>query len=114
MEISFPCDNDGPQFVTVTKRLREANGILTGVAHEWDTILGTQMFEVILLDGYRVLITAYITAEHLFVQINNNGNMFVLIDAIEDNRTASKEIKESESFIISNSGDKRCCETTIV
>ena len=34
IEIALPWDGDGPEFARVTKRLRDANGIPIGTAHD--------------------------------------------------------------------------------
>ena len=54
------------------------------------------------------------TASNLFYQVNQDGQHFVLFNAIIDSRTDSTHIKEGDSFIHMSNGNKRRRETTKV
>ena len=89
MELSLPRNNSEPQFTRVTKRLRDAHGVPIGTAHA-NPILDTRLFEVEYLDGHKASLVANTIAENLSTQIDDDGNRFVLMDAIEDHCTNGK------------------------
>ena len=111
MELSLPRNNNEPQFARVTKRLRDANGNPIGTAND-NPILDTRLFEVEYLDGHKAALAANTIAENLFAQIDDDGNRFVLMEAIEDHRTNGKQLDIDQSFIVSKNGGKRRRETT--
>ena len=71
MELALPQgDTLEPRHTRVTKRLRDANGILIGTAHD-NPILDTRMYEVEFMDGEKSLLLANYIAENLFTQIDD-------------------------------------------
>lgn len=98
MEIALPRDEGGPQYAKVTKRLRDANGIPIGTAND-NPILDTRIYEVEYLDGHRASLTANTIAENLFAQVDEEGNRFVLLDAIMDHRVDGTQVTKDQEFI---------------
>jgi Reverse transcriptase (RNA-dependent DNA polymerase). len=111
MEIALPRDSEGPQYARVTKQLRDANGIPIGTAND-NPILDTRMYEVEYLDGYMASLAANTIAENLFAQVDEEGNRYVLMDAIADHRVDGSQLKVNEAFIKSSNGGQRRKETT--
>ena len=75
-------------------------------------MLDTRLYEVEYLDGYKIYLTANTIAENLFAQVDEEGNMHVLFDAIIDHRVDGTELQQSESFITSTNGGRRRKPTT--
>jgi len=111
MEVALPRDDDGPTFAKVTKRLRDANGIPIGTAHD-NPILDSRMYEVEYLDGYRASLSANAIAENMFAQVDEDGNRYTLLDSIIDHRVDGTELKDEDAFITSKNGGKRRKQTT--
>eukprot|EP00957_Ditylum_brightwellii_P137103 10453853-Ditylum_brightwellii.AAC.1 len=65
--IALSWDGDGQEFAGVTKRLRDANGIPIGIAHD-TPLLDTRIYEVEYLDGHKASLAANTIAEHIFAQ----------------------------------------------
>ena len=113
MELALPRGDDAhPALAKVTKRLRDANGIPIGVAHD-NPILDTRMYEVEYPDGTKVALAANYIAENLFAQVDDDGNRQVLMDEIIGHRTNGKEVKQQDAFVTTNTGTKRRRQTTI-
>ena len=87
MELALPQgDTLEPRHTRVTKRLRDANGIPIGTAHD-TSILDTRMYGVEFMDGEKSSLSANYIAENLFVQIDDDGNRQVLLNEIIDHCT---------------------------
>ena len=111
MEIALPRDGEGPEFARVTKRLRDADGIPIGTAHD-NPILDSRVYEVEYLDGHKASLAANTIAENIFAQVDDEGHRFVLLDAIADHRVDGREVKHEDAFITSHNGGRRRQETT--
>ena len=111
MELALSRDGDGPEFAKVTKRLRDANGIPIGTAHD-NPLLDTRLYEVEYMDGYKASLAANAIAMNMFAQVDDEGNRYVLFDQIIDHRTDGSEIKQDDALIISPNGGRRRRETT--
>ena len=111
MEVALPKDGESAQFAKVTKRLRDANGIPIGTAHD-NPLLDSRIYEVEYLDGHKAAISANTIATNMFAQIDEEGNRFVLLDSIIDHRTDGSEVLPENAFTKSNSGGQRKVETT--
>ena len=73
MELALPQgDTLEPWYARVTKRLRDANGIPIGTAHD-NPILDTRMYKVEFMDGEKSSLSANYIAENLFMQIDDDG-----------------------------------------
>ena len=98
MELALDRHTEGPEFARVTKLLKEKEGRPIGIASE-KPILDTRMYEVEYADGYKAAMTANNIASNLFVQVDQDGNHFVLFDEIIDHRKDGSEIKQKDAFI---------------
>ena len=104
MELALPQEDTlEPRYARVTKRLRDANGIPIGTAHD-NPILDTRMYEVEFMDGEKSSLLANYIAENLFAQIDDNGNHQVLLNEIIDNRTTGHQVMQQGAFIMAKAG----------
>ena len=101
MEIALPRDGDGPEFARVTKRLRDANGLPIGTAND-NPILDTRLYEIEYLDGHKSSLAANTIAENIFAQVDDEGNRYVLLDAIADHRVNGSQLHADDTFIQSS------------
>ena len=111
MELALPRNSEGPEFAKVTKRLRDADGIPIGTAHD-NPILDSKVYEVEYPDGYKASLAANVIAQNMFAQVDAEGNRHVLFDEIVDHRTDGTEIKLVDQYITSSNGTSRRRETT--
>ena len=86
------------------------NGRLIQIA-AYNPILDTRMYEVEYSDGLKTEMTANTIASNLFSQVDQDGQHFVLFDAIIDLRTNVTQIKEGETFIHMSNGNKKRIDT---
>jgi hypothetical protein len=90
MELALPSgDGAEPAFVRVAKRLKHANGLPIGTAHD-NPILDSRMYEVKYQDGHKAAMAANAIAQSLFAQVDAQGNCHLLFDEIIDHRTDEK------------------------
>jgi hypothetical protein len=97
MELALSRDDDGPKFAKAKKRLRDANGLPIGTAHD-NQLLDTRLFEVEYADGFKASLAANTIAINMFVQVDDEGNIHVLFDEIIDHRTDGSEIQSEDFF----------------
>jgi hypothetical protein len=93
MELAIPRDSDGPEFVRVTKRLKDKDGLPIGRANN-NPILNTRMYEVEYPGGHKASLVANAIAENMFAQVNDEGNQHVLFEEIINHRTDGTEVKQ--------------------
>ena len=110
MELALDRHNYGPEFARVNKILKETDGRPIGISAD-NPILYTIIYEVEYADGYKTVMTANEIASSLFYQVDQDGQCFVLFNAIIYLRTEDTQIKERESFIHVSNGNKRRRET---
>ena len=111
MELAIPRDGEGPEFATVTKRLRDKDGLPIGKSNN-NPILDTRMYEVEYKDGHKASLAANAIAENMFAQVDEEGNRHVLFQEISDHRTDGSEVKQQDAYITTRNGNKRRRETT--
>lgn len=111
MELALPCDSEGPEFVKVTKRLRDADGLPIGWAND-NPLLDTYIYEVEYCYGYIAALAANTIALNMFAQVDEEGNRHVLFKEIVDHCTDGSIIKLDDQFITSNNGTSRRRETS--
>ena len=103
-ELALPQgDTLEPRYTRVTKRLRDANGIPIGTAHD-NPILDTRMYEVKFMDGGKSSLSANYIAENLFTQIDDDGNHQVLLNEIIDHHTTGCQVMQQDAFIMAKNG----------
>ena len=106
MELTLDRGGDRPEFARVKKTLKEVNGRPIGVGNE-NTILYLRMYEVEYHDGYVAAMAANLITENLFTQVDQEGNIFVLIESIIDTRNGGSHALHKYAFVISKSGTKK-------
>ena len=70
------------------------------------------MYEVKYEDCHKVAMAANTIVNNLFVQVDQDGQRFVLFDEVVDRRTDGSQIKSEDAFIHIFNGNKRRRETT--
>ena len=88
--------DDGPEFVRVNKILNDKDGRPIGIA-AYNPILDIRMYGVEYTDGYKTVITANAITSNLFSQVDQDGQRFLLFNAIIDLCTYRTYIKVGES-----------------
>ena len=73
MELALSKDGETAQLAKVTKRLRNANRIPIGVAHD-NPMLDTRIYEVEYHDGHKASLTENTISKKLFPQVDEEGN----------------------------------------
>ena len=104
-------DSEDVQYGKVTKRLRDAEGRPIGTANE-NPLLDTREYAVEFLDGHSESITANLIAQHLYSQIDDEGNRHILLDDIIDHRKGMQAIDKEDAFVTMSNGVKRRKQTT--
>ena len=110
IELAIPRDEDGPDFATVTKRLRGKYGLPVSRDHNNPT-LDTIMYELDYKDGHKYFLAANAIAENMFAQVNGGGNRHVLSQEIVGHRYNGTELKKQDAFIATRTGSKRRRDT---
>ena len=111
MELALPKDGDEPQFARVAKRLRDTHGLPIGMAHD-NPLLDSRIYEVEYADGHKASLSANTIATNMFAQVDDEGNRYILLDALVDHRTDVTELLSEDAFITSKNGGRRKRETT--
>ena len=75
-------------------------------------ILDSRMYEVEYIDGYVAAMAANVVSENSFAQVDQEGNIFVMIDSIIDTITDGTQTLQQYAFVISKSGAKQRKNTT--
>ena len=106
MELTLYQGGERPEFARVKKILKDTNGRQIGVAND-NPILDSRMYEVEYRDGYVATMEANVIAENLFTQVDQEGNIFLLIESIIDTRTSNTKTLQQYAFVITKSGTKQ-------
>ena len=106
MELALPKRGEpDPQFAHFTERLRGANGIPIRKTSD-NPILDTRIYEVEYADGKKSSLSSNLIAENMFVQIDEEGNLHVLMDDITDHNVDEVAVKSQDAFVTTSSGTK--------
>ena len=76
---------DSPQLAKVTKRLKSDNSDYIGIAHT-NPLLDTRTYIVAFLDGHEEAMHANLIIDHMYSQLNKNGERKLLLNKITDLR----------------------------
>ena len=95
----------------VKKRTHDLNGNPIGQRNA-NPFLDTRSYEVTLPDGSTNVYGANIIAENIMSSVDDEGNMFVLLDEIIDHRSTDKALTEAEAWVETKSGSRRRKPTT--
>ena len=76
----------------VTGRKREADGSMKGTGHAVP-MLDTRKYVVEFPDGAEATYAANVLAEGMYMQCDENGNQFLLLDSIVDHKTDSTAVQ---------------------
>lgn len=104
-------EDEDVEYGKVTKRLRDSDGKPVGVANE-NPLLDTRRYEVEFSDGHSEELSANLIAQHLYSQIDEEGERHILLDDIVDYRMNDKAVRKEDAFVLMNNGVRRRKETT--
>jgi hypothetical protein len=110
-EIALAADEGQMRYGKVTKRLRDAEGRPIGTAAD-NPLLDTREYAVEFPDGREESLTANIIAQHLYSQIDEEGNKHLLLDDIIDYKRSGNAIDKRDAFVTMKNGVRRRKETT--
>ena len=112
MELAIPSGPDSaPKYGKVVKRLRGEDGKPIGKAHS-NPMLDTRKYQVELVDGTTLEMTANKIAENLYAQVDDEGRRHVLVDEIIDHRRGDDALSHANAWITSKNGNKTLKKTT--
>lgn len=95
---------------TVTRRKRDDDGHLIGRANP-NPILDTSVYEVLFDDGHIETFAANTIAENIYAQVDDEGNVYSLIDEIIDHRKTNAALHADDAYV-EYKGRRRLCRTT--
>ena len=103
----------GDRMITgkVRNRKRDQDGNLHGKANE-NSILDTRNYEVEFPSGEVGEYTANVIAENMYTQCDINGNQFLLMEAIIDNKADGHAVKTADMHIMIK-GRRHLRKTTV-
>ena len=96
---------------TVVGRKRDHDGNPLGKRNP-NPILDTRIYEVQFPDGHVLDYAANVIAESIFLQVDDEGNQFLLLQEIIDHKKDDSAVKMKDMWIISTNGNKSICLTT--
>lgn len=96
----------------VKRRHQDAERNLYGKQNA-NPILDTRKYEVQMPDGSVETYGANIIAENIMSQVDDEGNMFVLLDEILDHKRESTALTEADAYFTTKTGRKRMKATTV-
>ena len=111
MQLTLDRGGDDTKISRADKIPRDAKCRPIGVDND-NPILDLRIYEVEYCDGYVAAISANVVADNLFAQVDQEGNIFVMIDSIIDTITDGTQTLQQYAFVISKSGAKQRKNTT--
>ena len=102
---------DRSEFTRVKKRLKDANGRPIGVAND-NTILDSRMYEVECNNCHTTSLAANLIAKNLFTQVDQEGNLFIILESIKGTRTDGTQVIQQDAFVHKSMGTKIRVNTT--
>ena len=105
---------DGHSFASgrVVRRLRDENGELIGKSNN-NPLLDTAQYEVEFEDGAVERYHANIIAEHIYSQMDDEGNGVALLDEIIDHKREATAISKEDGYVTGRNGVKKPKQTTV-
>jgi hypothetical protein len=102
-EIIVDCDGE-PTHARVIKHARTDGGKPIGQSH-WNPLFDTREYDCVFNDGTMEHYTANIIAENLYLQVDNEGCLFLVLDEIIDHTKDNSAIPISNGFTVSFNGN---------
>jgi len=110
-EVSLPTDDHMIKLGKVTGYKQDHTGNLVGRYHA-NPLINTRLYEVTFADGTVHDYTANKIAEAIYAEVDEEGNKYLLFDAIIDHRCDKTAIKRAYMWITSYNGNKQLRRTT--
>jgi hypothetical protein len=79
----------------------DEDGKLIGTAHA-NTLLDKSFYVVLFVDGEVEYYSAHTIAENIFEQLDDEGNLFSLLDKIMDHKRNNEAVHKDDAFVIVN------------
>ena len=105
MEHKLYQGGDRLELSRVKNRLKDTNGKPIGVAND-KPIVDLRMYEVEYHYGYVGAMAANVIDDNLFAEVDQNGNIFVLIEYIINIRTDGTQTLQKDVLVITKSATK--------
>jgi hypothetical protein len=103
-EIMIP-KGDGTIVGKVIKRAKGEDGNPIGLRN-FNPLLDTREYEVLMLDCATASYTANVIAENLYSQVDSEGRQFLMLDEISDHRKDKTAYAKDNGYVISHNGNK--------
>jgi hypothetical protein len=110
-KVSLPTDDHMIKLGKVRGDKRDHTGNLVGRYHA-NPLINTRLYEVTFADGTVHDYTANKIAEAIYAEVDEEGNKYLLFDAIIDHRCDKTAIKRAYMWITSYNGNKQLRRTT--
>ena len=102
---------DTMQTATVTKRMKDIHGNPVGVSHQ-NPLLDTRMYEVAFPDGTVQSISTNLLAEHLYSQVDAEGNQYLLMEEILEHKIADNAVAREDMYVKTAGSNQHYKKTT--
>jgi len=110
-EVSLPSDDHHIKLGKVTGYKRDHMGNLVARLHT-NPLLNTRLCEVTFADGTVQDYTANKIAEAIYAEVDEEGNKYLLLDAIIDHHRDKTAMDKADMWITSYNGNKQLRRTT--
>ena len=110
-ELTLDRHDDRHEFARVNNRLKDKDGRPIGITAE-NPILNIRTYRVEYDDGYKTVMTANTITRKLFLQVNQDGEHSLILNATIDLRTDGTHTKVGDSVIHMSNENKRRRDTT--
>ncbi len=110
-EVSLPSDDHHIKLGKVIGYKRHHMGNLSGRLHS-NPLLNTRLYEVTFADGTVQDYTANKIAEAIYAEVDEEGNKYLLLDAIIDHRRDKTAMHKADMWITSSNGNTHLRRTT--
>ena len=111
MKLALYRNDYGHELSRVNKILKDKDGRPIGFTAD-NPILDIRMYGVEYDDGYKIVMTSIAITSKVLSQVKQDGQSFLLFNAIIDLHTDATQIKVGDSVIQMYNGNKRRRETT--
>jgi len=111
MELTMDVGTDDERRGRVIKRSRGLDGGAIGTSHA-NPLFDTREYDIEFTDGAVEKYTANIIAENMFAQVDDEGNMYQIMEEITDHKADGTAVPVSEGTVRNRSGTESAKVTT--
>ena len=109
-EVLMP-SGDGHMKAVVKRRTHNDDGKPVGLKNS-NPILDTREYHLEYEDGSTQVYAANLVAENIYAQVDDEGNMFSLMESIIDHKSDGSALKGEDGFYLTKTGNRRKKPTT--